>query len=266
MEKIILNINKLGEDGNSIKIPMNNFFIPVDNYEVVQNEYIPDAILEGLNPVEDYEKKRFFPWNGINQIIIRLKQSGSTPLNYDDFGYSYDDLFFLRNSFKNSFIKLNFYDSPDPSNRRLAFQLIIYNQLNEDQRDPITKNLLAVNISPITYRIVDPIKIKTGISEGFYLYWLNNPPNNSYPIDFYMTATYQNALDGVITPLIAYDTPNIPINEFNAYNYVKYTLSSINGISQYKINMDSTMTGFDYRTISQVGSDLYIDFYIPDIL
>jgi hypothetical protein len=26
------------------------------------------------------------------------------------------------------------------------------------------------------------------------------------------------------------------------------------------------MTGFDYRTISKVGSDLYIDFYIPNIL
>jgi hypothetical protein len=108
MEKITLNINTLGEVGNYIKIPMNNFFIPMDNDEVVQNEFIPDAVIEGLNPIEDYEKKRFLPWNGITQLIIRLKQSGSTPLHYNDFGYSYDDVFFLRNSFKNSFVKLNF--------------------------------------------------------------------------------------------------------------------------------------------------------------
>jgi hypothetical protein len=74
-----------------------------------------------------------------------------------------------------------------------------------------------------------------------------------------MTASYHNALDGIITPLIANDFPNLPIEQFNAYNYIKYTLSSVNGISQYKIDMND-------RTISQVGSDLYIDFYIPDLL
>jgi hypothetical protein len=72
MEKITLNINTLGEVGNYIKIPMNNFFIPMDNDEVVQNEFIPDAVIEGLNPIEDYEKKRFLPWNGITQLIIRF--------------------------------------------------------------------------------------------------------------------------------------------------------------------------------------------------
>ena len=259
MEKITLNINKLGEIGNNIKIPMNNFFIPMDNDEVVQNEFVPNAILEGLNPVEDYEKKRFLPWNDITQLIIRLKEPFGMPLHYDNFGFSYEDVYFNRNSFKNSFVKLNFYDSPDPSNRRLAFQSIIYNQINPDQRDSITKYPLPIATMPITYRIVDPIKVKIGVSEGFYLYWLNNPPNTQYPISFYMTASYHNALDGIITPLIAYDFPNLPIEQFNAYNYIKYTLSSVNGISQYKIDMND-------RTISQVGSDLYIDFYIPDLL
>ena len=214
MEKYKLNINKLSGENNFIKIPIG----------------------------QDYEKVKFYPFNGINEIIIKIHDSGSTPLYYGDtiptstfnLGYSDDDVKFFRNRFKNSFIKLNFYDSPNPSDKRLMFQQIIYNQLNEDQRD-INSNLLPVATMPITYRIVDPITIRKGLSEGYYLYWLKNP-STPYPKRFYMTATYNNASDGIVTPLMAYDAtdvinpfaPTMPINLYNSYNSVKYLLSSIN--------------------------------------
>lgn len=280
MEKYKLNINKLGGENNFIKIPIGHDFSPMDNSEIAENQFLNDAIDEAINPIDDYEKVKFYPFNGINEIIIKLHNSGNTPLFYGDtvptstfnLGYSNDDIKFLRNRFKNSFIKLNFYDSPNPSDKRLAFQQIIYNQLNEDQRD-VNNNLLPVSTMPITYRIVDPITKILGNSEGYYLYWLKNP-STPYPKRFYMTATYNNASDGIITPLIAYDStdiltnptiynPNIPINLLNSYNSINYLLSSINNNNVYAItSLDTALpTSTNYRTINITGNILTITLY-----
>lgn len=272
MEKYKLNINKLSGENNFIKIPIGQDFSPMDNSEIAENQFLNDSIDEAINPIVDYEKVKFYPFNGINEIIIKLHNSGSTPLYYGDtiptstfnLGYSDDDVKFFRNRFKNSFIKLNFYDSQNPSDKRLMFQQIIYNQLNEDQRDG-NKNLLPVSTMPITYRIVDPITIRKGLSEGYYLYWLKNP-STPYPKRFYMTATYNNASDGIVTPLMAYDAtvlipPTMPINLYNSYNSVKYLLSSINNNNVYSITSLDTSLGTNYRTINVTGNTLTITLY-----
>lgn len=268
MEKYKLNLNKVNGENSFIKIPIGHDFSPMDNAEIAENKFLNDSINEAINPIDDYEKMRFYPFNNINEIIIKLHNTGSTPLYYGDtvptspfnIGYSDDDVKFIRNRFKNSFVKLNFYDSPNPSDKRLVFQQIIYNQLNQDQRD-VNGNLLSVATMPITYRIVDPITVRKGLSEGFYLYWLKNPPT-PYPKKFYMTATYNNALDGIVTPLMAYNTPpTIPINLYNSLNSVKYVLSSINNLNVYAITTLDTSTGTNYRTVNITGNTLTITLY-----
>lgn len=275
MEKYKLNINNLNGENSFIKIPIGQDFSPMDNSEIAENQFLNDAIDEAINPIIDYEKVKFFPFNGITEIIIKLHNSGSTPLYYGDtmptstfnLGYSNDDVKFFRNRFKNSFIKLNFYDSPNPSDKRLVFQQIIYNQLNEDQRD-FNGNLLPIATMPITYRIIDPITIRKGLSENYYIYWLKNP-STPYPKRFYMTATYNNASDGIITPLMAYDAtdvinpfaPTMPINLYNSFNSVKYLLSSINNNNVYSITSLDTSTGTNYRTINVTGNTLTITLY-----
>jgi hypothetical protein len=284
MEKYKLSLNNLSQQNNFIKIPIGQNFSPMDNSEIAENQFLETAIDESINPIIDYEKVRFYPFNDINEIIIKLHNSGSTPLYYGDtipaspfnLGYSNDDVKFRRNRFKNSFIKFNFYDSPNPSDKRLVFQQIIYNQLNDDQRD-INGNLLSVSAMPITYRLVDPITFRKGISEGYYIYWLKNP-STPYPKKFYMTATYNNAADGIITPLMAYDAtdgtvnpltgeivnpfaPILPINLYNSYNSVKYLLSSINNNNIYAITSLNSSTGNNYRTINVTGNTLTITLY-----
>jgi hypothetical protein len=276
MEKYKLSLNNISQENNFIKIPIGQNFSPMDNSEIAENQFLNDATGESINPIDDYEKVRFYPFNGINKITIKLHNLGSTPLYYGDtiptapfnLGYSDDDVKFGRNRFKNSFIKFNFYDSPNPSDKRLIFQQIIYNQLNEDQRD-INGNLLSVSAMPITYRLVDPITFRKGISEGYYLYWLKNP-STPYPKKFYMTATYNNAADGIITPLMAYDTtdgtvnpfaPTLPINLYNTFNSVNYLLSSVNNNNVYAITSLDTSTGIKYRTINVTGNELTIILY-----
>lgn len=256
MKKIKININKLGEAQSHIKIPLGNTFIPTDTSEAAENQFVEDEIENAINPIQDFEKMRFKPFSGITEILIELMETGSTEMTYDGFGYSNEDLKFQRNRFKNSFLKLNFYDSPFPTNRRLAFQLIIFNQINQDQRDS-NNDLLDVSNMPITYRLVDPITVRSGVSEGFYIYWLKDP-YEAYPNNFYMTATYNNANDGIVTQLVAYDSP-VAINQFNEVNYTKYTLVSVGNLQEY--NVDNTD-----RTISFLGNQMKIRLYKPNIV
>jgi len=256
MKKIKINLRDLGADNSNIKIPLGNKFQPIDTSEIAENKFVEDEVNAAINPIQDFEKMRFIPFSGFTEIIINVKDTGVTPLTYDTFGYSNEDLKFRRNRFINSFVKLDFYDTPNPTNQKLAFQIIIFNQLNKDQRD-INGELLNVNIMPITYRLVDPIKIRNGVSEGFYIYWLNNPLE-SYPTNFYMYATYNNANDGIVTNLVSYDAP-VAINGYNDINYMKYTLSNVNNLREFSI--DNTN-----RVISFNNNQIIINLYLTDIL
>ena len=256
MHKIKLNINKLGDSQLNIKIPLGHNFIPVDTSEIAENQFVDDEIASAINPTQDYEKMRFKPFSGVTEVIVQLMDSGSIQKTYDYYEYTNDDLKFRRNRFKNSFIKLNFYDTPLVTKQSLAFQMIIYNQLNEDQRD-ISGNLLDIASMPITYRLVDPITVRNGVSEGYYIYWLKNP-EELYPNNFYMYATYNNAKDGVSSPLIAYDN-SIAINTYNDYNYNKYILRSSGNMQEYAIDVTD-------RTISVVNNQLIIKLYKPNIV
>lgn len=256
MQKVKINIRNLSEGLEFIKIPIEQTFQPVDISEIAENQFVEDEIEKAINPIVDFEKVRFEPFSGVTEVLFELMATGSTEITYDFFGYSTEDLSFRRNRFKNSFLKLNFYDSPFVTNQRLAFQLIIFNQINEDQRD-FDGNLLDVSGSPITYRVVDPITVRNGVSEGFYLYWLKDP-YEAYPSNFYMYPSYNNARDGVSTPLVAYNGI-IPINEYNDYNYVKYTLRSVGSMQEYSV--DNTD-----RTVEVVGNQLRIKLYKPNIV
>ena len=256
MQKIKINLRNLGEQENFIKIPIEQKFQPVDTSEIAENQFVDDEIEKAINPIQDFEKIRFSPFSGVTEIVVQLMETGSTEMTYDSFGYTNEDLKFQRNRFKNSFLKLNFYDTPFITNQRLAFQLIIFNQLNQDQRDS-DGNLLDVSGSPISYRIVDPITVRRGVSEGFYLYWLKQP-YEAYPNNFYMYATYNNAKDGISTPLLAYDS-QVAINTYNDFNFLKYTLTSVGNLQEYSV--DNTD-----RTVSIVGNQLIIKLYKPNIV
>lgn len=256
MQKIKINLQEIGEQQSFIKIPIDGKFNPIDTSEIAENQFVDDEIEKAINPIQDYEKMRFKPFSGITEIVVQLMETGSTEMTYDSFGYTDEDLLFQRNRFKNSFIKLNFYDTPFITNQRLAFQLIIFNQLNEDQRD-VDGNLLDVSLSPITYRIIDPITIRTGVSEGYYLYWLKEP-FEAYPNNFYMYASYNNSKDGITTQLLPYDA-QVSINGYNDFNYTKYQLVSVGDLQEY--NIDNTN-----RTISFNGNQMIIKLYKPNIV
>lgn len=256
VKEIKVNLRDLDKTNGYFKISLGNSFTPIDTSEISENHFVDDEIENSINDTIDYEKMRFLPFSGITEIVVNLMETGTTQMTYDTFGYNNGDVKFRRNRFKNSFLKLDFYDSPNPTNRKLAFQLIIYNQINEDQLD-IDNNLLDVGVMPVTYRLIDPITIRRGISEGYYLYWLKNP-TPSYPLNFYMYASYNNANDGISTQLVAYDNI-VQINQYNSINFVKYTLSSNGSLQEYSIDNSN-------RTIDFSTNQMIINLYKPNLI
>lgn len=250
-----ININTLNNGDNFISIPLGNPFSTFDMSEISQDEFIQDALVDAVNETEDFEKARFVPSSGITEIIVRLKENGGLDTTYEDLGYTDGDLNFLRNRFKNSFLSFNFYDSPFQTNQRLLFRIILFNQINDENRD-VDKSLLPVGNSPVVYKLVNP-RVKSGISEGFFIYYLKNPREN-YPTNVYMYPTFNNAVDGISTPLLSYDSP-LAANQLNQFNYIKYTLAKSNALYYYFIDSID-------REIFTSGDTLTINLYKNNII
>lgn len=255
MERILL--KDLGKPNNVFKIPLELKYLPVDNTESSEYDFIEEQSLLAINPVDDYEKVRFQPFNGITELQFHLKDKVGNPLTYQYFGFSNDDLKFQKNRFKNSFLRMSFFDSPNPSNQRMAFQTQLFNQINEYNRD-INGSLLDVSINPIIYKIIDPITIRRGISEGYYLYWLKNPKIDSYPLNFYMYPSFANAVDGKNTILVS-NIGSTSINQYNSINFIKYTLTLGTGTNIYRPDPTN-------REISQSSNTLIINLHLTNIV
>lgn len=207
-----------------INIPLSTNFQPVGNDELILNQFVPEELEAATNPILDFEKIRIPPYNNINEIVIKLMNNTTTPMTYSEFGFDNEDVIFRKNRFINSFLKLDFFDSNIPTNQRRAFQIDLFSQLNDDQRDGNGK-LLDVSLMPVTYRIVNPIKRFIGNYEGFFLYWFKNLDIYSYPQKLYAYTSFNNALDGNITQLLSFESA-ININDFFNKNYLKYTINN----------------------------------------
>lgn len=256
MKKLKLNINRLGVENNSFKIPLGSMWSNESLTQEATGSFLSDEIDEAINDTDDREKIRFTPSSGVTTLTFGLYSSGSTEQTYDFFGYSDDDLRFRRNRFIKSFLSLNFYDSPNPTNQRLLFRQNIFNQLGVDQRD-VNNNLLSVSAMPISYRASNP-KVVDGNSTGFFIYWFKNSSVYNFPLEVYMYPSYNNALDGISTPLVSVDG-SIPVNQYSSKNYIKYTLISIGGSQAYQIDMTD-------REINKVGDEINIKLYKPTIV
>lgn len=250
MDRIKINLNKIVEGGD-VTISLGDDSTPLDNTKDIENQFIEKEVENAINEIRDNEKVRFQPFSGYTEVVVKLMVSGSTELTYSDLGFTNEDLIFRRNRFTNSFLKLNFYDNNVLSNRRLAFQNLIYSQINEDQRD-VNGDLLDVSNMPVTFRITDPIQKPNGDSEGFYIYWLKNDPDG-YPKTFYIYFSYGNASDGEEIQYLAYDG-SIPINLYSSLNWVECRLSSIGNLNEYLLE-DSN------RTINYLSDRIEILLY-----
>lgn len=228
---------------DKIKIPLSLDFTSVDQAEVVNRDFISVETEKAINPIVDYEKVRFSPTltNGklikdITYSLNFLNDSGSYPSSsyYSDIGFLDDDIKFRKNKFKNSFLRLSFYDSDIPTSQNLVSMITIFSRITVNDIIPLTDSSgnpqngggLPKNANQILvrYKLDNPITTPQGFAEGFYLYHFKSDVEIGEDHELYMRAEFNNAATGKVTRLI---TTNelLDIKSVIKKLHVKYLLS-----------------------------------------
>jgi hypothetical protein len=248
--------------GSTMVLPFSLDFIPIDNSELVQTEFVDKETKNSINPIISYEKSKFTPYDQntgqeIKEIKIKLWNEPGLPMTYSDLGVTNEDVKFRRNRFLNSFLRLSFYDSDQVTNTNFLFDIIYFTQIGSDQKDltgcsnadpncispnPNYGNPLDVSSLPVSYLLSNPIILPNKMAEGYYLYWLNKDVENN-PKNIYMRASMNNAVNGRIVQLYSVSDSVLPIYDpslFEKLN-VKYTIFKDNNDGVFKYNVDNTL-------------------------
>lgn len=230
------------ETNNDLKIPLALDFNSVDQAEIVNRDFISVETEKSINPIVDYEKVRFTPRLSNDVLIEDLKfklnflVNGSYPSTtyYSDIGFTDDDLKFQKNRFKNTFLRLSFYDSDVPTNQNLISYITIYSKIMFDDIVDFTDSTGKIQAGGglpdraskigVRYVVNNPITKPEGFAEGFYVYYFKSGVNSSVPTALYMKAEFNNAATGKTTKFI---TTNelLDINSVIKKLHVKYLLT-----------------------------------------
>ena len=132
----------------TINIPFNLEYQIVDNGELVERVFVNEQTQKSVNPILDYDKVRFVPVKTAitktlttslisnityNLFFLDVNNNMQIPTYYSNVDikepYVDDDLKFERNNFKESYLKLSFYDSDNALTQNLVTELDIYSML-----------------------------------------------------------------------------------------------------------------------------------------
>lgn len=133
-------------------------------------------------------------------------------------GFSVSQVYYNQRPFRNSFFKLDFYDSPDTSNQTIYFTVVLPTQQG------LTENVTLSPLIPNVNIFKPSMKLDfVGDKEGFFFYWLRNP--NLVNINtFYMSAKFFDARLGVFVRMMNEPQSSLP-NKFifdnNRYFFYK---------------------------------------------
>jgi len=274
VNKFKLNIGNLNDSGTTINIPINISFQPIGQDEVIETNFVNKEIEESINPITDYEKVRFIPVddkdNQIDSITysINLLNSNNTfptTTMYSDAGFVYDDVKFNKNSFKRSFLSLNFYDSDIPTNQNLMSFMTLFSRLSINNTLPLTNGGSPVNggglpnpidTIPLRFIVEDPTQFPQGVSEGYNIYHFKDDISVNQPKELYMRATWNNAKTGESIPLITDGSPQM-IDNLVSKLHIKYLLKRDNTGYWYEIDTNYSTPNNVNLTTNEVTVQLY---------
>jgi hypothetical protein len=197
-----------------------------------------------LPTIENKDKMRFKPVQYKN-IEYNLQNSSGGQLYFSDLGLTFEDVFFNRNRYKKSFLRIDLFDSSEPYNQRRVAQYQIFNRVDVAQRD-VNGNLLPINAMPVSFSLYSPLDFFNRRSEGFYLYLRPNMYARLYAY-FY----YANAVNGQIIPL---NSTTLTLTQQNILqnNFIEYQVNNANQANTFTINQTNRnifINGFGKMTI-----------------
>jgi len=223
------NHNEIGQ-GDEIDVwqdeTVEKIINPVDDFEVTRYSHKPLLVGENLRTDINY-KFNFFN----REIEIENTQPSDEDKwvcdynfieNNDENSSDFTDkeLYYMINSFKKSFFKLDFYNSNNLENNKNLITVIIPTQQGIEREADIGTEIVPNIVDVKTPNFVLDF---IGDKEGFFVYWLKNP--GRHKIDsMYMTAKFFNARTGQFIRMLNTPQSNIPKKfsfENNKYYYYR---------------------------------------------
>ena len=261
-----------GTTASTINIPVTIDYQTVDNGELIERVFVDTEVQKSVNPILDYEKVRFKPYNNqdymgaVQQITYKIGflSGNSIPQTtyYSDIGFNDDDIKYKRNYFVESFLYLRFYDSDNALTQNLVNEIEIHCNLNTgDYLDLASaqgtgysvghpKNASAI---PVRLIVSNPLTNKSGFYEGYNIYDYKDEYNTIPSKYLYMKASFFNAKDGKTTNLmtsnISYSIDNLVNKLYTRYKLYRNTHGYYYEIdTAYSNNVD--LTGFPNITVN----------------
>jgi hypothetical protein len=237
--------------GVTINIPIDMTFQLVDQSDIIERDFVKNEVEAAINPIFDYEKVRFEPARNVSANFAVKVPNVSYELNfisggtqyyqnqqqviqtdYEDIGFTNDDIKFRKNGLIKSILRLEFYDTDILTNQRLLFFLTLRPKV--DVNDVVIPNTNApyvqayrANRKIVRFDLVDTDVNRDGNSEGYNIYSYKDEVGINLPKEVYMRAIFNNAKTGIRTRFMTeFNTPNIawPIDTFMSKIFTKYVL------------------------------------------
>ena len=188
----------------SLNVPVNITFDNLGREEGIV-EFENDILKDLINGIDDFETTKFanapyplLPNNTDINYIFSFFNPTSTILsapstawsdNYNNPGFFDNEIYYFANSFKNSFFKLDLYDTKTNENQRAFISIIIPTQQGLKKQGTIGFTNVQVNKPSFVLDYIGADK------EGFFIYWLKERDYIDIS-EFYMTAKFFNGKTG----------------------------------------------------------------------
>lgn len=264
VEKYQINLSTItsATTATTINIPLNMEFQLVDQAELIERVLVEPETEKAINPIFDYERVRFIPVGSVNQltntITYRLDLNGSN--TYGSIGFVYDDVNLEKESFKQTFLNLSFYDTPNRLTQKLVTQTTIFSTIKpENLNNGILKPL---NSMLLEYRVESPIFNPLSESEGYHLYDYKDELQIGESKYLYMRATFKNAKNGKITNLMVKNTAQ-PIDLLVNDLHTRYELFRTSTGFYYKIDglWDGNGQPITSNNVSEITNNTIVNLY-----
>jgi len=272
--QINLNTFPSGSTTTYFTIPINLEYQLVDQNDIVKRIFVDVETEKAINPIIDYEKIRFSPSgltdNIIDKIVYNVILTGGT--TYADIGFDNDDIKFQKETFKQTFLKLNFYDSDNPLNQNLVSNVTLFSELKPADLHQINSSIgfigqtLPASQIPLSFVLDSSIYNPNSFAQGFFLYDYKDEINVGDSKYLYMRASFKNAKNGVSTNLMVKLNAQ-PIDTLIHELYTRYVM--VRTDNGYFYQIDDTYQGnlgttgsnnitYDYNSIlNSVTVNLY---------
>jgi hypothetical protein len=221
-------------------------------------EFETDVLSEIINGINDFETTRFANAPYVTQpsvteinyeiyffdptlsVTATTTTSSAWSTTYQNQGFFDNEIYYFANSFKQSFFKLDFYDTNTNENQRAYFTVILPTQQGQTMNGQIGPTQVQIKKPVFTLDYLGADK------EGFFIYWLKERDYININ-EFYMTAKFYNGKTGQFIRLM--NEPQSTLSGPDKFNFNK------SEYFYYKVVLNYTNYEYEmYKMIPQVGS------------